>query len=144
MINTGLIHILYPKIIQDEHECDRAHFMITEARGIDALVIPKQGQFPAKAIVGKDTRLRKAPDSALHFEVDPAVLGMLRKIILFNDPDGKQVEWHFHILEVFKVSGEIDFFMLRHIYFAFGVLTTLFQCNFTVLIYAVQTLKSRS
>ncbi len=89
MINIGVIHILDPKIIHDKREYDWAHFMIPEARGIDALVIPKRGQFPAKAFVGKDTRLQKAPVGASHFEVDPSVLGMLRKIILFYDPDGK-------------------------------------------------------
>jgi hypothetical protein len=76
--------------------------------------------------VGEDTFLWKAPDGASHFEVDLSVLGILCKIILFNNPAGKKAERHFHILEVFEGSGEIDFFMSRHIYFAFGMLTTLF------------------
>jgi hypothetical protein len=110
MLDISLIYILDPKIINDEREYDWLHFMIPEARCTDALVIPKWGQFSAKAFVGKDTRLRKAPDGAMHFEVYPSVLGMLCKIILFDDPDRKQIEWHFHILKVFKGSGEIDFF----------------------------------
>jgi hypothetical protein len=110
MLNIGLIHILDPKIIHDERECDWVHFMIPEARCIDALVIPKRGQFSVKAIVDKNTCLRKAQYGALHFEVYSSVLGMLCKIILFDDPDGKQVERHFHILKVFKGRSEIDIF----------------------------------
>jgi hypothetical protein len=142
MIDIGLIHILDPKSIHDECECDRARFMIPEARCIEALVIPKRGQFSAKAIVSEDTHLWKAQDSALHFKVYPSVLGILCKIILFNDPDGKQVERHFHILKVFKGSGEIEIYDVETHILAFGVLRTLFQCNFAVLISTVQTLKS--
>jgi hypothetical protein len=95
-----------------------------------------------KVFVCKDTSLQKAPYSLFHFEVNPSVFGMLLDVILFDDPKGKKAEWDFHILKVVKGSGEIDFFMSRHIYFAFGVLTTLFQCNFSMLISAVQTLNS--
>jgi hypothetical protein len=110
MINIDLTHILDPKSIHDERECDRAGFMIPKARCIDALVIPKWGQFSAKVFVSEDTHLWKAQDSALHFEVYPSVLGILCKIILFDNPDGKQVERHFHILKVFKASGEIEIY----------------------------------
>jgi hypothetical protein len=79
MVNISLINILDPKIIHDECECEQTRFMIPEAGGIDALVIPKRGQFPVNAFVGKDTPLWKAPHQASHFKVDPSVLGMLCK-----------------------------------------------------------------
>jgi hypothetical protein len=116
MIDISHINIFDTKIIHDERECERARFMIPEAGGIDAFVIPKRGQFPAKVFVGKDTHLQKALDGASHFEVDPSVLGMLCKIILFDNPAGKKAEWHFHILKVFEGSGKIEsFYVNTHI-----------------------------
>jgi hypothetical protein len=54
MIDISLINVFYPKIIKDECERDQTCFVVPKARGIDALVIPKSGQFLLETFVGKD------------------------------------------------------------------------------------------
>ncbi len=59
----------------------------------------------------------EAPYCPSHLQVDPTIIGMGFEIILLDNQTEKQGQWHYHVLEVFKGSGEGHIFNIEaHIF----------------------------
>ena len=57
---------------------------------------------------------------------------MLIQFVLFFNPFWNYQQRHLHAFEVVKSSGEIGFFMSRHMYLVPSVLRTMFNSNLDV------------
>ena len=93
--------------------------------------------------VCQDTCLRKAPDCFANFQANMSVVNFIAEIVLLNDPWEEQSNWDAHVF-LYLLSGtkRYIFLMSRHIYFAFCVLSMLFQCSFDIVISAVLVVSS--
>jgi hypothetical protein len=52
VVNVFLMHIFYPKTIHNEREGDWARYVIPEAGGVHALIIPVGGKAFIEELVG--------------------------------------------------------------------------------------------
>ena len=61
-----------------------------------------------------------------------AIEDFVLEFVLFDDPWGKEGKRNSHIFKAIKQRRQVIFFISRHIYFAPGVLSTLFHRSFAV------------
>ena len=116
--------------------------MFPEAESLFAFIVTVGGKRFLQELVGQYTGLGEAPNRTLHFQVYASVVRLVGKVILLDDPRGGKGKGDVHIFVSIKGGQKVEFFISRHIYLASGVLSTLFQCSFKVMMSAVLVVSS--
>jgi hypothetical protein len=71
-----------------------------------------------------------------------SVVYLVCKVILLGNPWGEKGERDVHVFILIEGGRKVEIVMSKHIYFASGVLSTLFQCSFEVVMSAVRVVSS--
>ena len=72
-----------------------------------------------------------------------SIVHLVGKVILHGNPRGEKGKRDAHVFVSIEGGQKVEvFFMSRHIYLASGVLSTLFQCSFEVVMSAVCVVSS--
>ncbi len=73
----------------------------------------------------------------MHFDINVSIVDLVGKVVLFDDPKREECKCYLHVLIPVKGGGKAKKIMSRHMNLALGVLSTLFQCSFAVVMSAV-------
>ena len=112
--------------------------MFPEAGSLFAFIVSMWGKMFFQELVGQHTSLGEAPNRTSHFQVNVTVVYLVGKVILLGYLQGEKDERDAHVFVSIKGGCKVQVFISRHIYLALGVLSTLFQCSFMVVISAMR------
>ena len=116
--------------------------MFPEAGSLFAFIVTVGGKTFFQEFVCQYTSMGEAPNHTSHFQVYVSVVSLVCGVILLGDPWGEKGKRYAHVFVSIEGGQKVDFFMSRHIYFASGVLSTLFQCSFKVVMSAIRVVSS--
>ena len=102
-----------------------------------AFIVTVGGKAFLQELVGQYTGLGEAPNRTSHFQVYVSIEHLVGKVILLGDPRGGKGERDAHVFVSIEGGQKVEVFMSRHIHLASGMLNTLFQCSFEVVMSAV-------
>jgi hypothetical protein len=109
---------------------------------VSALKIPVWGKTFLQKLVCKDSCLWQSPHGMPHFDINVSIVYLVGKVELVYDSWQESQKFDPHVFKPVKGGRKVKILMSRHMNLALGVLSTLFQCNFAVVMSAVLLVRS--